>query len=516
MSNRLELLATWAERLQGCTTAADVQACLCLGLQALTGAQAVGFYRFDQTSSQLVPTVLVQGGTVCPCTGQNVAYENPEDPLCHAIRQNKPYATTFSPALAMPSLNGVAAAIAATTTGGKDREKGAQPPHCIACPVQFAGQLYFGGVVLGFAGQGMLGSGATTLLLHAALLLALLETRKTQGSLEQTVHEQAASLEKHQPPALEGASLGIIGNSQILRAAVRLAHTAAASSVTVLITGETGTGKELFASAIHMLSSRKNKPFVTLNCAAIPDALLESELFGHAKGAFSGATASHQGLLRSAAGGTILLDEIGDMPLPLQAKLLRFLQDKRVRPVGSDVEHSVDLRIIAATNANLQAAVASGAFRKDLYHRLAVFPIGLPPLRERREDILPLTNHFLQSYSVKYQKPHPRLATAETQMLLAGKYPGNVRELAAILERSFMLWHPASPFCLHTEHAPKGDAKKLVEAMQEFEKELIATALATSTGSTQAAAEALGIPRRTLAHKLQVHGLSGTFPPAQE
>ena len=514
MSKGLELLATWAERLQGCTTAADTETCLCLGLQALTGAQAVGFYRFDQTGTQLVPTALVQGGATCPCTGQSVAYENPEDPLCHAIRQNKPYATTFSPALAMPSLVGVAAAVA------KENQTGTQTAHCLACPVHFAGQHFFGGVVLGFAGPCALGHGATILLLQAALLLALLETRKAQGSLEQTVHEQAASLEKHQPPTLEGASLGIIGNSQPLREAVRLAHTAAASSVTVLITGETGTGKELFASAIHMLSSRKNKPFVTLNCAAIPDALLESELFGHEQGAFSGATASHQGLLRSAAGGTILLDEIGDMPLPLQAKLLRFLQDKRVRPVGSDVEHSVDLRIIAATNANLEAAVANGAFRKDLYHRLAVFPIGLPPLRERREDILPLTNHFLQSYSVKYQKPHPRLATAEAQRLLAGNYPGNVRELAAILERSFMLWHPASPFCLQAGHPQKGDTKKLIEAVQAFEKELIATALAASTGSTQAAAEALGIPRRTLAHKLQLYGLAATSPqpmaPAQE
>lgn len=510
MSNGLEQLAAWAERLQACTTQTDTETCLCLGLQALTGAQAVGFYRFDQTGTQLVPTALVHGGAACSCTGQSVAYENPEDPLCHAIRQNKPYATTFSPALGMPSLVPIAAVVA---TGNKTKT---EPLHCIACPVQFAGQHFFGGVVLGFAGPCALGHGATILLLQAALLLALLETRKTQGTLEQTVHEQAASLEKHQPPTLEGASLGIVGNSQPLREAVRLAHTAAGSSVTVLLTGETGTGKELFASAIHMLSNRKNKPFVTLNCAAIPETLLESELFGHAKGAFSGASTSQQGLLRSAAGGTILLDEIGDMPLPLQAKLLRFLQDKRVRPVGSDVEHSVDLRIIAATNANLEAAVANGTFRKDLYHRLAVFPIGLPPLRERREDILPLTNHFLQAYSVKYHKPLPRLAAPEAQRLLAGNYPGNVRELAAILERSFMLWHPAGLFSLHTEHTPKGDTKKLVEAMHAFEKELIATALARSTGSTQAAAEALGIPRRTLAHKLQVYGLSGTFPPAQE
>ncbi|KAF4530403.1 hypothetical protein B566_EDAN018866, partial [Ephemera danica] len=323
----------------------------------------------ETSSFTFTLTPLVQGGAACPCTGQSVAYENPEDPLCHAIRQNKPYTTTFSPALAMPSLVPVAAAVA------KENNTGTQAPRCIAYPVQFAGQHFFGGVVLGFSGQCILGNGATTLLLHATLLLALLETRKAQGNLEQTVHEQAASLEKHQPPPLEGASLGIIGNSQPLREAVRLTHTAAGSSVTVLITGETGTGKELFACAIHMLSSRKGQPFVTLNCAAIPDALLESELFGHEKGAFSGATASHQGLLRSAAGGTILLDEIGDMPLPLQAKLLRFLQDKRVRPVGSDVEHNVDLRIIAATNANLEAAVASGTFRKDLYHRLTVFPI---------------------------------------------------------------------------------------------------------------------------------------------
>jgi Response regulator containing CheY-like receiver, AAA-type ATPase, and DNA-binding domains len=210
-------------------------------------------------------------------------------------------------------------------------------------------------------------------------------------------------------------------------------------NTTVLIHGETGTGKELLASIIHSNSPRKDKPFVTVNCAAIPDELFESELFGHKRGAFSGANEDRKGLFQTAQGGTLLLDEIGEIPLKLQAKLLRVIEDKKVMSLGSDKSVGIDVRIIAATNRNLESEVEKGNFREDLFYRLNIVPIKLPPLRERREDIPLLARFFVKKYAEEFHKPVKSISETALGALISYSWPGNVRELANIIERAVIL-----------------------------------------------------------------------------
>jgi DNA-binding NtrC family response regulator len=232
----------------------------------------------------------------------------------------------------------------------------------------------------------------------------------------------------------------ILGESEALQQALeRVARVIPHPGVTVLITGETGTGKELVARAIHYNGPRRDAPFVDVNCAAIPDLLLESELFGHEKGAFTSATATKPGLFELANGGTIFLDEIGHLPLTLQGKLLRALEERTVRRVGGTRSIAVDVRVVAATHVNLAASVRRGEFREDLYYRLEVMSIELPPLRARRGDILPLARHFLARFAEQYGLPNPRLSKAAEQALLERAWPGNVRELRNAVERAVLL-----------------------------------------------------------------------------
>jgi two-component system response regulator HydG len=233
---------------------------------------------------------------------------------------------------------------------------------------------------------------------------------------------------------------GILGSSPALRRALSMAervipHTA----VTVLITGETGTGKELVARAIHYEGPRREGPFVDINCAAIPEQLLESELFGHERGAFTGATTAKPGLFEVAHGGTLFLDEIGHLALSLQGKLLRALEERSIRRVGGQRPIKVDVRVIAATHVDLAGAVRDQQFRADLFHRLNVLPLELPALRHRREDVLPLARHFLGKLAHDYQRPIPRLSPAAEQVLLDNPWPGNVRELRNAMERALLL-----------------------------------------------------------------------------
>ena len=232
----------------------------------------------------------------------------------------------------------------------------------------------------------------------------------------------------------------ILGESKVLQQALeRAARVIPHPGVTVLITGETGTGKELVARAIHYNGPRRDAPFVDVNCAAIPDLLLESELFGHEKGAFTSATATKPGLFELANGGTLFLDEIGHLPLPLQGKLLRALEERTVRRVGGTRSVAVDVRVIAATHVNLAASVRRGEFREDLYYRLEVMSIELPPLRARRGDILPLARHFLERFAAQYGVPNPRLSRAAQVALEERPWPGNVRELRNAVERAVLL-----------------------------------------------------------------------------
>jgi transcriptional regulator with GAF, ATPase, and Fis domain/CheY-like chemotaxis protein len=232
---------------------------------------------------------------------------------------------------------------------------------------------------------------------------------------------------------------GMIGSSRAIQQVYRLVRMVSKRDTTVLITGETGTGKELVANAVHQLSSRANQPFVVVNCAAIPEALLEAELFGHARGAFTGAVQSRLGRIHVAQGGTLFLDEIGELPLSMQAKLLRFLQNGEVQRLGSSDVYKVDVRVVCATNVRLFELVQAKRFRMDLYYRLAVFPINLPPLRERREDIAELAKHFLDVVLKEASLPSKEMSEAVLAMLEQLPWAGNVRELQHAIERACIL-----------------------------------------------------------------------------
>ena len=229
----------------------------------------------------------------------------------------------------------------------------------------------------------------------------------------------------------------MVGESPGMQELARLIRLVAPRTTTVLIEGETGTGKELVARAVHQLSPRAGKPLVVLNCAAIPESLLEAEVFGHTRGAFTGAMQSRTGMIESAHGGTLFLDEIGEMPLSMQSKILRFLESGELQRVGNNEVVRVDTRVLAATDEPLQQRVAEHAFRLDLYHRLAVFPVALPALRERMEDVLPLATHLLAKLSDKM--PVKRLSAGAEAKLMEHNWPGNVRELEHVLERASIL-----------------------------------------------------------------------------
>jgi DNA-binding NtrC family response regulator len=247
---------------------------------------------------------------------------------------------------------------------------------------------------------------------------------------------------------------GMIGNSRIMQPVYRLARLVAPRNTTVLITGPTGCGKEVVARAIHELSPRSARAFAVVNCAAIPESMLEAELFGYARGAFTGAMQSYAGRIHAAQGGTLFLDEIGEMPLSLQPKLLRFLEQKELQRLGSADVVRVDARVVSATNAHLLSLVREGKFREDLYYRLCAFPIEIPPLRERPEDIAQLAAHFLEKYALLL--PRPRLSAAALQLLTRQTWAGNIRELQNVIERALILSEDQA--VIRPEHLLLGDS----------------------------------------------------------
>src|SRR5262249_51687174 len=258
--------------------------------------------------------------------------------------------------------------------------------------------------------------------------------------LEMEKQEEKKSEERGFVSEDAGESLpGMIGQSSTIRKTYRLAKLVATRDTTVLVTGETGTGKELVAQAIHQLSRRAKQAFVAVNCAAIPEALLEAELFGHVRGAFTGAVQSRLGRIHVAQGGTIFLDEVGELPLSMQAKLLRFLQNGEVQRLGSSDVYRVDVRVVCATNVRLLDLVQAKQFRMDLYYRLAIFPIAMPPLRDRPDDVPALADHFLEKLSAEAELPVKHLTAAALNLLKKATWAGNVRELQHALERAFIL-----------------------------------------------------------------------------
>jgi len=302
-------------------------------------------------------------------------------------------------------------------------------------------------------------------------------------------------------------SRDVVGASDAIRGVLELAHRVAESDATVLILGESGTGKEVLAREIHRASPRAQRPFVAVNCSAIPETLLESELFGHEKGSFTGAVRQRKGRFELAEGGTIFLDEIGDMSAALQAKLLRFLQDHRVQRVGGSGDITVDARVVAATNRDLEREVAEGRFREDLFFRLNVVTVTVPPLRERPEDIPPLVDHFLRLHAPDGAKPK-KVSPRAMRLLMGHSWPGNVRELENAVQRAVVLSRGETVFPEQLPPRVRAASPGEIAAgtgrtMREVERDVIAKTLKETGGNRTRAAAILGISRRTLQNKIK-------------
>ena len=356
----------------------------------------------------------------------------------------------------------------------------------------------------------------------ASLAAATVMASERMQQLARSFEDQRQLAEVYKRAAGDRAPRELIGQSPVHKRLLQEIDLVGNSPLTVLVTGETGVGKELVAESIHLHSPRAHKPLISLNCAALPETLVESELFGHVKGAFSGAVNGRSGKFELADGGTLFLDEVGELPLPVQSKLLRVLQSGQLQRVGSDQEHRVDVRIIAATNRDLADEVRAGRFRADLYHRLSVYPLHVPPLRERGRDVLLLAGYFLEENRLRMGLRSLRLNSEAQKLLISHDWPGNVRELEHLISRAVlkaMAAQPQRPRILTIEPqalgldaapmatAPAADralapalqgGEGLKEAVDGFQKTLIIEALAQHHGKWSEAARALGVDRANL------------------
>ncbi len=349
----------------------------------------------------------------------------------------------------------------------------------------------------------------------AAIAASLLEHEEREKLLAENQQLKLALSQSRGPASL-------IGSSNAMQQVYNMIEQVARSNVTVLVRGSSGTGKELVARAIHAGSSRRNAPMIVVNCAALPENLIESELFGHEKGAFTGAVSQRIGMVEAAHSGTIFLDEIGDLGQPMQVKLLRFIQERTFYRIGSNEEHKVDVRILAATSRNLEQLMLEGKFREDLYYRLNVFPIKLPDLCERKSDIIVLAEYFLRKFSSMHQRQVKRLSTPALNLMLSYRWPGNVRELENCMERAVLtasgeVIHGYDlPPALNSQNLPVARMDSLENSdiggnletlVAEFERNLIEEALKSERGNMAAAARRLGSSARIIRYKIAKLGI---------
>ncbi|WP_051306988.1 sigma-54 interaction domain-containing protein [Desulfomicrobium escambiense] len=492
-------LKEWMGRLRACFGATAVAQCLARAVAGMSGTRAcaVGVFLLDQGGGAL----LLEGRHPCGADALAEPAAVPawelDDPLAFSVHGGKPCRVGSELYAGLPaSLEALCPDLA-----GDIRSAAVEP---LVAP----GDVVMGGVVLASRGRPAVVSEHVRIVLdYAAAILDGAVFKSRHRPLVDGLSQDCVRFEREARDARERPENIIVGTSESIEAIRSMVVNISASDVPVLITGETGTGKEVVATAIHNASSRRHGPFVQINCAALPSNLLESELFGHRKGAFSGAEAEHQGLLRSANGGTVLLDEIGDMPPEMQAKLLRTLQEHTVRPVGDVRSHAVNIRILAATNMDMRAAVEEGMFRRDLYHRLALVHLKLPPLRERLEDLPVLARHHLAHLAVRYRRPGLRIAPEAWAALSSLPYMGNVREFFSMLERAVILTGKESAALssrdlLEGESERKYGALKLNDLVRTYESSVILEVMKFYDNRTREAASALGVPIRTLNHKL--------------
>jgi len=345
----------------------------------------------------------------------------------------------------------------------------------------------------------------------AKLRERILEEQLSLRSLD-NCPDLSTMLGAHQPGQ---ESSVLIGTSTALRAVFELASQVAPSDATVLITGESGTGKELVAAEIHRLSKRSEGPFIKVNCSALPESVIESELFGHERGAFTGAAGLRKGRFELAHGGTLFLDEIGELSQQVQVKLLRVLQEREIERVGGTETIPIDVRVVTATNRHLESEVVTGQFREDLFYRLNVSPIRVPPLRERKSDIVLLADHFAEKYSRKNDKPIKRISSPALDLFMSYHWPGNVRELENCIERAVIL---STDMVIHSYHLPPSlqsaqstdtePTTTLEAALSRLEKELIIEALKISGGNMAAASRSLGITERQIGLRVHHYGIN--------
>jgi Nif-specific regulatory protein len=400
--------------------------------------------------------------------------------------------------------------------GGVDARTGFRTRSLLCAPLSHGGRILGAIEIINPAQPELLAEEDTRLLrLFGGLAGAALDRARLFAS----THHANIALEE----CLEARSVLVLGQSALMEAVVSLARKVAGANTTVLLLGESGTGKEVLARSIHRWSARAAGPFVPVNCVALSPELMESEMFGHEKGAFTGATALKTGKFELAEGGTIFLDEIGDLPLRLQTKLLRVLQEREFQRVGGNRNIRVDVRVLAATNRELQQAITAGAFREDLYYRLNVVSVTLPPLRERREDIPALVNHFIRRYSHEVKRPGLGIEPAALELLQSCPWPGNVRELQNAIERAVVLCggssitlgdlrpelrRPASPPQASQDLlSGRVEPGPMAELVERFKRSLIQKTLQQSGGNQSEAARLLGLQRANLSRLMKALGL---------
>lgn len=478
--------------IRRCSGLAEAVGVLARTIGDLCRAERVGVFLLDESKNQLLLSASWPSEEECREDSQKILKLTvTDDPLCYCLQTGKSCQASPADSASMQLL-------------------GCPARHCSAFPLIGGADISLGAVLVALA-EPLTNSALEAveiLCSYGAMLFDSFMQKRRDSSLLKILRDDLASVEEHRENARSPVLARLIGESDGIRHVRELILKAAPTEASVLITGETGTGKELVADAIHELSKRRAGPLCKINCAAIPAQLLESELFGYKKGAFTGAVNDSMGLLRSANGGTLFLDEIGDMPPELQAKLLRFLQNQEVRPVGSMHSYPVSIRIIAATNNNLLEAMRKGGFRSDLYHRLAAFQIHIPSLRDRQEDILILASHYLRTLCAQYKRDSASLSPHSLLALSSYSFPGNVRELINLIESAIVsadVKNPALPIALPTGDQGKQSVWKvdLKAHMEKMEQSIIAHTLEYYNGNTSKAAGALGLPRSTLNSKLR-------------